>query len=176
MRTDSSGSWLSLINATVGRKGKVCRLSPGQRKQKKPKRENRAGQRRVKATWKRRGGREKVLGGLINEKMQEGAEGQEAQVYTRLCCPTFSTLDTALSQSSSLTGDGEGWCCAGFGKNSMAAPQGLLIKPCCVAPRHCASLHMHRSLRALPMGIRPQSHSVANGSNSSLSWAINNSV
>ncbi|KAM9655110.1 uncharacterized protein ACIBXB_008245 isoform 1-T1 [Morphnus guianensis] len=41
---------------------KVCRLSPGQGKQKKPKRENRAGERRVKAMWKRRGGREKVLG------------------------------------------------------------------------------------------------------------------
>ncbi|KAM6208619.1 uncharacterized protein WM294_002607 [Sarcoramphus papa] len=43
-------------------------------------REGRRGERRAKAAQKKRGGREKPFGGWSNEKMQEGAAGQEAQV------------------------------------------------------------------------------------------------
>lgn len=43
---------------------------------------------------------------------------------TSLPCPSFPTLNTVLNQSSSIARDGRGWCCAGFIKNSVAAPQG----------------------------------------------------
>ena len=94
---------------------------------------------------------------------------------TRLCCPSFPTLSAAPSRSNPLARDGEGWCCAGLGNNSVAAPQGLPIEPCCVARGPRASLHACRSLRALPVGIRRQSHPLVDASHSSLFWAMNNS-
>ena len=65
--------------------------------------------------------------------MQEGAAGQEAQVGTRLCCPSLPTLHTALSQCKSLARDGaaQGW----FGKNSMAAAQGLPMELSLLGPK-----------------------------------------
>ena len=57
----------------------------------------------------------------------------------------------------------------------MAAPQGLPIEPCCVAQGPCASVHMCRSLRALPVGIRRQSRTLVDASHSSFFRALNNS-
>jgi len=61
--------------------------------------------------------------------MQGGAEGQEAQVCAGLICPSFPALNAALRQCSSLARDGEGWCCAGFGKSPTAAPGGSRRSP-----------------------------------------------
>ena len=171
LRTACSGWWLSLSNSTVGRQGLQALARTGSKRE--AGREGRRGERRAKAAQKKRGGSEKAFGGWSNEKMQEGAAGQEAQVGTRLCCPSLPTLHTALSHSKSVARDGaaQGW----FGKNSMAAAQGLPTEPCCVAQGHCASLHAHRSLRALPTGRRRQSRPAVSASNSSLCWAITNS-
>ena len=108
------------------------------------------------------------------KKSRKGQKVKQPGAYQALL-PIFPNCDPALSQLNSLARDGEGWCCAGFGKNSTAAPQGLPVEPCCVAQGHGASLYTHRSLGVLAMGIRRQSHPVANASNSSLFWALNNS-
>ena len=171
LRAACSGWWLSLPNSTVGRQG--LQALTRTRRKREAGREGRRGERRAKAARQKRGGREKPFGGWSNETMQEGAAGQEAQVGTRLCCPSLPTLHTALSQSKSLARDGaaQGW----FGKNSTAAAQGLPMEPCCVAQGHCASLHAPRSLRALPTGRRRQSRPAVSASNSSLCWARQNS-
>lgn len=135
-------------------------------------RQKRPGERRGNAKKQRRGGREKTTG---TERKQEGAAGQEAQVCTRLCCPSLPTLNTALSESGWLARDGQGWCCTGFGKSFVAAPWGLPMEPSCLAQGHCAPLQAPRSLTALPMGIRCRSHPVGNASKSSVFRAINNS-
>ena len=95
---------------------------------------------------------------------------------TSLPCPSFPTLNTVLNQSSSIARDGQGWCCAGFRKNSVAAPQGPPSKFCHLAPGH-SSVHMLGSPRALfPMGMRHQSELITNASTSCLFWAMNNSL
>lgn len=64
------------------------------------------------------------------ETRHKGPEEEGPQLSTRLCCPFFPALSPALSQFSLLARDSQdnsipGWCCTGFGKNSLAAPQGL---------------------------------------------------
>ena len=55
--------------------------------------------------------------------------------------------------------------------SSPGAPRRALLR----GTGHGASLYTHRSLGVLAMGIRRQSHPVANASNSSLFWALNDS-
>lgn len=156
--------------------GKVCRLSPGQGKEKKRQEKAGVGRGEGKACGKAEAEERKSWWGWSKcKKMPEGAEGQEGQVCRRLWWPSWPTLPTALSRSSWLARDGEGRCCAGSGKNSVAAPQGLPREPGCVAQGHCASLRAHRPRRALGVGIRRRRHAVVNASNDSLLWATNSS-
>ena len=153
------------------RDGKVCRLSPGTGKPKKKKKKEQRGL----------GGGEGVPPRKEKEEERkrrglEGAAGEEAPGCSRLCCPSFPTLKAAQSPSNWLARAGEGWCCTRFGKNSLAAAWGLPIEPCCMAQGHGVSLCTRSSLRALPMGIRRQSHALVSASSSSLFWAINNSL
>lgn len=80
----------------------------------------------------------------------------------------FPSSQHCSNQSNSLARDSKGCCCAEFGNNSTAAPQGLLVEPCCVAQEHWGSLLMYGSLRASPMGRRCQNQLVVSASNSCL--------
>lgn len=124
----------------------------------------------MKDNQKRKGGREKMFWGVENGKDAGRSSGSGSPGVYEALLPIFPK-----SQHNSLAGDGERWCCAGFGNNSMVAAQGLLIEPCHVAQGHSASLHTLRALRALPMGIRCQSHPLVDANNSSHFWAMNNS-
>lgn len=96
---------------------------------------------------------------MRREKKERKKRRKVQKVKQPRCIPgsasyPFPTLNTALSQSNLLARDSKGWCCTGFGKNSMAASQGFPIEPCCVVQGHCASLHMHRSLREVSHGSK----------------------
>lgn len=110
-----SSLWLSSEVTTVARgfpylrvvwAGKVCRLCPGQGKEKKAEEQTGLGRGECKARGKEEEEERSGFGGWRSAKTQEGAACQEAQVRTRLCCPSFPSLSTARSQSESLARDG----------------------------------------------------------------------
>ena len=91
------------------------------------------------------------FGERSSAKPPEGAAGQEAQVCSRLCCPSAGSECSRVAR-------GEGWCCAGCVKKSTAAAQGLPLEPCCVARgtvRLCrgAGLAGHQPCRSGARGI-----------------------
>ena len=141
--------------------GKVCRLPPGEHQPKEKKERRGLGRRgRTPPDEEEKRGEDGHC-----KKSREVQKIRKPQVCTRLCCPSLPTLHTALSQSNPLARDGEGMVLCRVWKERRGSCPG---EPCCVAQGHCAPLHLHSSLRALPMGIRGRSHPRANASSSSL--------
>lgn len=107
---------------------KFCRLLT--RKQKAKKKEGK----RVLGTGEGRAC-SKVKEKEETETRHKCPEGQGAHLSTRLCCP----FSPALNQFILLARHRQGWYCTGFGKNSIAAPQGTLLSP---VPLHWGTVHL----------------------------------
>ena len=132
LRSEGSGSWLSLAKSGVGWQG--LQAVPRTRQREESERANRRGERRVQGARQRRGGREKRFWRMEQCKDAGRRSRSGRPGASQALLPVFPKSRHRLK---SVRVAGKGWCYAGFGKKLVAGGP-----PSSPAARHRGSVHL----------------------------------